>query len=165
MNHSPLRRKTPIRKRRPGTRRGQPTPAEKSAIQLKFYQRAGGCCELRLMPGCIPGVLPWDGPTPWSHGHLVHLRSRALGGWGEQPPLGMLALSSGGDAQQRTQRSITRPGWALQKGSKWASQTQDRVLLIMGTPWTCGASTDSRKKEQSRCAQSAMKSRRPSAMG
>ena len=83
MNNSSLIRRTPIRKRRPGTRRGQPTAAEKSAVRLKVYERAGGKCELRLLPDCIKGVLAWDGPTPWSHGHLVHVRSRALGGWGE----------------------------------------------------------------------------------
>ncbi len=81
MKRSPLTRKTPIRKRRPGPpRRGQPTAAEKSAIRLKVYERAGGQCELRLLPDCIRGVLPWDGPDPWSHGHLVHVRSRGAGG-------------------------------------------------------------------------------------
>jgi len=83
MKRTPLRRKTPIRKRRPGTRRGQPTAHEKSAIRLKVYERANGECELRLSDECIRGRLPWDGPDPWSHGHLVHLRVRSLGGWTE----------------------------------------------------------------------------------
>ncbi len=59
---SPLKRSAPPRKRRPGPpRRGQPTKAEKAAIRLQVYERCGGLCELNLMPGCLKGVLPFDG--------------------------------------------------------------------------------------------------------
>lgn len=79
MKRSPLLRKTPLRKRRPGVRRGQPTPEEKRSIRLEVYRRAQGRCELHNLPDCIPGVLPWDGGV-FQRGHLVHLRSRGAGG-------------------------------------------------------------------------------------
>ena len=72
---------TPIRKRTK-PRRGQPTPAEKTAIRLEVYERCEGRCELNLLPDCIKGVLPLDGETPWDHWHLVHIHSKRLGGWG-----------------------------------------------------------------------------------
>jgi hypothetical protein len=77
MKRTPLKRSTkPIRKKRPGTRRGQPTPAEKTAIRLDVYERCGGRCELNLMPDCIKGILPFEGETPWDHGHLVHVHAK-----------------------------------------------------------------------------------------
>lgn len=82
---TPLKRGAPPRKRRPGPpRRGQPTPAEKDALRLEVYYRAEGRCEMNL-PGvaCIPGVLPFDGPTPWTHGHLVHIHAKQRFGWGK----------------------------------------------------------------------------------
>jgi hypothetical protein len=76
----PLKRYTPVRKKRPGTRRGQPTPEEKAAIRLAVYERSGGRCELNLGPKCIKGILPFTGDSPLFHGHLVHVRSRGAGG-------------------------------------------------------------------------------------
>ena len=80
MKRSPLRRRTPLRKRRAGLRRGELTAKEKEVIRLAVYERAGGRCELNLMPNCIRGVLPFTGDTPWNHGHLVHMKSRGAGG-------------------------------------------------------------------------------------
>ena len=70
----PIRR-TPIRKVRPGTRRGQATPAEVRSIREQVYERAGGRCELKLVPECIPGVLPFDGPI-MGRGHLCHIGAK-----------------------------------------------------------------------------------------
>ena len=78
--YTPLRRYTPSRCKRSRRRRGEPTRKEKSTLRLAVNERAGGCCELKLGAGCIAGVLPFDGPTPWSRGHLVHLKSRGAGG-------------------------------------------------------------------------------------
>ena len=80
MKRTPLRRKTEIRKRRSKPRRGALSREEKHSIKQAIYDRAGGQCELRLSPQCIRGVLPFDGPDPWSHAHLVHLKSRGAGG-------------------------------------------------------------------------------------
>ncbi len=76
----PIKRYTPPRKRRATPRRGEPTAQEKTALRRRRYEHAGGRCELHLLPGCIPGVLAWDGPDPWSHGHLAHVKSRGAGG-------------------------------------------------------------------------------------
>jgi hypothetical protein len=76
-------KRTPIRKRRPGTRRGQPTAAEKEAVRRMAFERARGMCELRIDTTCQRGPLPWDGPLR-VRGHLVHLRNRRMWGWGEQ---------------------------------------------------------------------------------
>lgn len=73
-------RSAPPRRIRPGTRRGQPTRQERDIIRLAVYERAGGRCELRKSERCIPGILPFEGITPWDHGHLVHLRSEGAGG-------------------------------------------------------------------------------------
>lgn len=73
-----------IRKKRPGTRRGQPTKAEKEVIRHRHYVRTGGRCELGNMPGCLKGVLPEVGSVlhRW---HLVHLKSRGAGGkWDDE---------------------------------------------------------------------------------
>lgn len=64
-------------------RRGEPTKAEKQAAREKVYRRAAGCCQLRLAPDCIHGVLPLDGPDELSHGHLVHFKSKRRFGWME----------------------------------------------------------------------------------
>lgn len=69
-------RRSPVRKKRPGTRRGQATPEEVKAIRLAVYERSGGHCELSLGQECIKGVLPWDGPTALQHGHLVHMKAK-----------------------------------------------------------------------------------------
>jgi hypothetical protein len=73
-------RRTPIRKKRPGTRRGQPTTEEKGVLRLAVYERAQGICELRLGPKCIKGVLRFTGVSPLFYGHLVHIKSRGAGG-------------------------------------------------------------------------------------
>jgi hypothetical protein len=69
-------RRVPPRKKRKGTRRGQATPAEVTAIRTAVYARSGGLCELQLSSDCIKGVLEWEGDTPWDHGHLVHLKAK-----------------------------------------------------------------------------------------
>lgn len=68
------------RKKRARPRRGEPSPKEKTVLRWQVYQRAEGRCELNLSKDCVQGVLEWTGPDPWSHGHLVHLRSRGAGG-------------------------------------------------------------------------------------
>jgi hypothetical protein len=72
----PIKRYTPVRKKRPGTRRGQPTPEEVKAVRLAVFERAKGKCELNLIPECIKGVLPFEGDSPWDHGHLVHIHAK-----------------------------------------------------------------------------------------
>ena len=78
-----MKPRKPIRKRRPGTRRGELTAAEKEAVRRMAYNRAWGCCELHIDGTCAKGPLPWDGPLR-VRGHLVHLRNRRMWGWGEQ---------------------------------------------------------------------------------
>ena len=80
MKRSPLQRKTPIKKRRSNPRRGEETQEEKQAARLEVYLRSGGKCELNLGPKCIKGVLPFEGVTPWDHGHFVHIKSKGAGG-------------------------------------------------------------------------------------
>ena len=80
MKRSPIKRYTPVRKKRSEPRRGEPTPEEKKAVRLAVYERAGGRCELNLGPKCIKGVLPFEGDTPWDHGHFVHIKSKGAGG-------------------------------------------------------------------------------------
>lgn len=83
-----LKRYTPVRKKRPGVRRGQPTKAEKEAERDRVYERCGGRCELRgedgmpLHPEHISGVLPsqWSVFERW---HLVHLHAKRRFGWTE----------------------------------------------------------------------------------
>jgi hypothetical protein len=74
-----LRRSKPIRKKRPGTRRGQPTKAEKHELREFIYELSGGRCEIRL-PGCKGTVLPKDGDVRYRW-HLVHVRSKRVYGW------------------------------------------------------------------------------------
>lgn len=76
-----IQRYTSIRKKRRKPRRGEPTPAEKEALRREIFARAGGQCELKLLPGCISGVLAWEGDSPWNHGHLVHIKSKRVHGW------------------------------------------------------------------------------------
>ena len=78
-----MKPRTPIRRRRPGIRRGELTPAEKEAVRLMACERARGLCELRIDSICQRGPLPWDGPLR-VRGHLVHLRNKRMWGWGEQ---------------------------------------------------------------------------------
>ena len=77
-------KRSPIRKRRPGTRRGELTAAEKEAVRVMAYTRARGGCELDRHLHCCGGkVLPWNGGLR-ERGHLVHLRNRRMYGWAEQ---------------------------------------------------------------------------------
>lgn len=82
----PIRRYTPVRRKRATPRRGEPTREEKAAIRKAVYERAGGCCELNLGPKCIKGVLPLDGDV-FERAHLVHVRSRGAGGTWEMSNL------------------------------------------------------------------------------
>ena len=84
---APIQRRTPVRKKRPTARRGEPTAQEKAAERQRVYDRCGGRCELRgedgqpLHKDHASGVLPFDGETPWDHWHLVHLHSKRRFGW------------------------------------------------------------------------------------
>ena len=77
---APLRRYTPIKKKRSKPRRGEPTAEEKARVRLAVFERAEGKCELNLGPKCIKGALPFTGITPWDHGHFVHVKSKGAGG-------------------------------------------------------------------------------------
>lgn len=70
----PIKR-TAVRKKRPGTRRGQATPEETAEIRQQAYDRAGGRCELNLVPECIKGVLPFVGDVLY-RAHLVHIGAK-----------------------------------------------------------------------------------------
>jgi hypothetical protein len=78
----PIRR-TPVRKVRPGTRRGQPTKAEKTSLHDQVYAESGGRCELRKHPLCLTGVLPEQGSLV-ERWHLVHLQAKRVHGWGRE---------------------------------------------------------------------------------
>jgi hypothetical protein len=84
-----IKRRTPIRKKRPGPpRRGQPTNEEKAAERNRIYERCGGRCELRnefglpLSPKHILGILPSIGSV-FERWHLVHLHAKRRFGWRE----------------------------------------------------------------------------------
>ena len=69
----------PRRKKRPGTRRGQPTPEEKGRLRGILYRNCGGRCEFGF-EDCIAGILPLDGDLR-ERFHLVHMRSKRRFGW------------------------------------------------------------------------------------
>lgn len=85
----PIKRHTPVRKRRATPRRGEPTAEEKDTERRRVYARCAGRCELRGEDGKplhidhVHGLLPSDGQTPWDHWHLVHLHSKRRFGWTE----------------------------------------------------------------------------------
>ena len=85
---TPLKRYTPVRKKRPGVRKGQPTNAKKETERNRVYERCGGQCELRdedgkpLHPKHIFGVLPSKGSI-FERWHLVHLHGKLRFGWTE----------------------------------------------------------------------------------
>lgn len=85
----PIKRYTPVRRKRPGTRRGEPTLEEKSAIRMNVYSDTGGLCMLRKEDGTIfdkrhiPGVLPPDGDV-FERWHLVHIKAKRRFGWGRE---------------------------------------------------------------------------------
>lgn len=76
-------RRVPLKKRRDTPRRGQPTQDEKAALRQQVYDECGGMCQLRLMPDCQVGPLPFDGGIR-ERAHLVHLRARRRFGWGRE---------------------------------------------------------------------------------
>jgi hypothetical protein len=79
-----LPRSKPINKVRKGTRRGQPTPAEKSAIRELVYEESCGRCQLHLSTKCSgPRVLP-KGGSVLERWHLVHLKAKRVHGWGRE---------------------------------------------------------------------------------
>ena len=81
MKWSTLKRYTPIRKRRATPRRGEPTKQEKAQIRETVYELSVGMCELRLLPGCLKGPLPYQGGLR-ERWHLVHLHAKRRFGWG-----------------------------------------------------------------------------------
>lgn len=84
MKRTPLKRHTPIKKRRSKPRRGQPTAKEKAEARRQRYATAEGRCELHLHERCTPGVLPYEGDV-FVRAHLVHLKSRGAGGdWSQE---------------------------------------------------------------------------------
>lgn len=87
MKRTPIHRHTPLRRKRPTPRRGEPTDDDKAALRRFVYDRAGGKCELRLK-GCYGGVLPWDGDV-FERAHLVHLRARRRFGWNPETNLAL----------------------------------------------------------------------------
>jgi hypothetical protein len=86
IRRTPLKRsqkpiaRTPVKKKRSTLRRGKATAEEKAVVRLAVYERSGGLCELRLGSECYKGILPFEGSTPWDHGHLVHMKSEGSGG-------------------------------------------------------------------------------------
>jgi len=79
MNRAPLRRKVPLRKKRPGIRRGELTDIEKGVRREFIYNLSGGRCELGL-PGCKGIPLPYNGSV-FERWHLVHMRAKRRFGW------------------------------------------------------------------------------------
>lgn len=76
-----------IRKKRPGVRRGHPTPAEKSHIRETVYSETGGRCMLEFEDGsgCAGNgpQLPYSGSV-FHRWHLVHLKAKRRFGWGRE---------------------------------------------------------------------------------
>jgi len=63
--------RTPLRKKRPGTRRGEPTPAEKQAARIACFTKAHGLCH-------------WCGRhVSLEYGQLCHLKAKRRFGWVE----------------------------------------------------------------------------------
>lgn len=76
----PIKRYTPVRKKRATPRRGQPTAIFKQALRIAVRERANGTCQIRLHKQCWGNkVLPLDGDV-FERGHLVHLKSVGSGG-------------------------------------------------------------------------------------
>lgn len=74
-------RSSRIRAVRPTPRRGQPTKKQKDELRLMVYGKTGGRCMLQRSPLCIRGVLPFTGPEPFDHWHLVHIQAKRVHGW------------------------------------------------------------------------------------
>jgi hypothetical protein len=76
-------KRSPIRKVRPGLRRGEPSPEEKKATRIAARNRANGICEAQENPKCTgQRILPLEGDL-WQRGHLAHGRAKARFGWRE----------------------------------------------------------------------------------
>lgn len=79
----PVIRRGPLKKRRDTPRRGQPTQDEKAALRQQVYDECGGMCELKLMPNCMVGPLPYEGGL-LERWHLAHLHGKRRFGWTEE---------------------------------------------------------------------------------
>jgi len=85
---TPLKRYTPVRKKRPGLRKGQPTSEEKRSARVICYSRANGMCELHNGPHCL-GYAPLNALDGEEHqGQLSHLKSKQRFGWFESEETG-----------------------------------------------------------------------------
>jgi hypothetical protein len=88
----PLKRPTPVRKRRLKLRRGEPTPEEKENARTICYARAKGMCQLRNGPHCL-GYAPLNALDGHGHqGQLCHLRGKRRFGWAESEETGQKHL-------------------------------------------------------------------------
>ena len=88
----PLKRSTPVRKRRPTLRRGEPTPEEKENARIICYSRAKGMCQMPFSHTC-PGYVPLNGDE-WHRGQLAHLKAKRRFGWHEDESTGQRHLWS-----------------------------------------------------------------------
>jgi hypothetical protein len=79
IRRTPIKRSGPPRRKRPGTRCGEPSNEEKGVLRHFIYELSGGRCELNR-PGCQTGVLPEDGPLG-QRWELVHRRAKRRFGW------------------------------------------------------------------------------------
>lgn len=91
IRRTPLKRSTPVRKVRPGTRRGQPTKEEKGVLRQIIYDLSGGQCEMHLVPECLTGVLAPEGSI-FERWHLVHMGAKRRFGW---PVTGTMRMRGG----------------------------------------------------------------------
>lgn len=76
-------RSAPPKNKRAGTRRGEPTKAEKTVIRDRVYGETGGRCEIGKSPKHIAGVLPSEGDLR-ARWHLVHLKGKRVHGWARE---------------------------------------------------------------------------------
>jgi hypothetical protein len=82
-----MQRLKPLRKVKPGLRRGEPTPAEKEAARLTCYARAQGFCQMeKHHPRCTHYV-PLNG-NEFQRGQLAHLKAKRRFGWWESEETG-----------------------------------------------------------------------------
>jgi len=88
----PLKRPTPVRKRRLKLRRGEPTPEEKENARIICYSRAKGMCQMPFSHTC-PGYVPLNGDE-WHRGQLAHLKAKRRFGWHEDESTGQRHLWS-----------------------------------------------------------------------
>lgn len=84
IRRTPLKRYTPVKKRRTTLRRGELTPKQKLELREFIYELSGGMCELKL-PGCQGSFLPFEGSV-FERWHLVHMRAKRRFGWPIEGP-------------------------------------------------------------------------------